>query len=144
MILDNLVISIKENEGFRGETYDDHLGNPTIGYGTLIPLTKNEATLLLRHRLQEKINTLTVKLPVFRRLPEEAQSIVAEMAYQLGVSGVLRFRMMAKALEKFEFEEAAKEMLDSKWAKVDTPYRAQKMAERMAALAANYPDPEIN
>ena len=49
--LDAAVPAIKEAEGFRGEPYDDTRGNPTIGYGTKLPLTEAEGELLLRYRL---------------------------------------------------------------------------------------------
>ena len=49
--IDSAVPAIKEAEGFRGEPYDDTTGNPTIGYGTKLPLTEAEGELLLRYRL---------------------------------------------------------------------------------------------
>ena len=49
--LDAAVPAIMAAEGFRGQPYDDTRGNPTIGYGTKLPLTRAEGELLLRHRL---------------------------------------------------------------------------------------------
>ena len=37
-----LVRRLKSEEGFRAKVYKDHLGKPTIGYGTLLPLTDRE------------------------------------------------------------------------------------------------------
>ena len=45
------IARIKIEEGFRGEVYDDTRGFATIGFGTLLPITENEAEWLLRHRL---------------------------------------------------------------------------------------------
>jgi hypothetical protein len=49
----------------------------------------------------------------------------------MGVEGVLTFKKMWAALEKGDYEEASKEMLDSDWHKKDTPTRAKKLAEKM-------------
>lgn len=132
MSLDETIMEIKEDEGFRGQPYLDHLGNPTIGYGTLLPLSKAESVLLLRHRLLSKENELML-VPVFRQANIEVRSILLNMAYQMGVKGVLKFKKMVKALEDHDYEEAAKEMLDSTWA-AQTPKRAQSLANSMKAI----------
>lgn len=133
MNIDDLVVQIKEHEGFEGMPYDDHLGNPTVGFGTLLPLTKLEATLILRTRLTSKIEELKIKKPLFKFLPEEAQSILANMAYQMGVAGLLKFKNMWAALQERDFERASEEMLSSLWAR-QTPNRAKELAERMRKI----------
>lgn len=129
-MLDNLVVSIKEHEGFVDHVYQDHLGNDTLGYGTLMPISKLEATLLLRTRLYAMIEALKNKQPVFNRLPKDVQAILAEMAYQMGVNGLLKFKKTWKYLEDFEFEKAADEGLNSLWAK-QTPNRANELMSRL-------------
>ena len=131
MNLDNLVISIKENEGFRAEVYQDTLGFDTVGFGTKMPISKKEATVLLRMRLNDKIEELARRKPLFTQLSHEAQEILAEMAYQLGVTGLLKFRKTWLYLEEGENESASVEMLDSLWAK-QTPNRAKELSERLA------------
>ncbi len=130
MILDDLVVSIKKHEGFRGEVYKDHLINVTLGYGTLMPITQIEATLLLRNRLDKMIKELSLKEPVFNSVPPQAQSILSEMAYQMGVNGLLKFKKTWRFLESHDFESASVEMLDSKWAK-QTPNRAKELSDRL-------------
>ena len=56
--IDAAVPAIMEAEGFRGEPYDDTTGNPTIGYGTKLPLTEAEGELLLRHRLAAELKCI--------------------------------------------------------------------------------------
>ena len=133
MNLDRVIDSLKQEEGFDGMPYEDTLGIPTIGYGTKLPLTKEEAEMLLKHRLEEKILELSEKEPFFLDLPAKAQEVIANMAYQLGVGGVLKFKKMWAALKKGDYQKAADEMLDSKWAK-QTPNRARRLAEIMRSL----------
>ncbi|MDR2905298.1 MAG: glycoside hydrolase family protein [Helicobacteraceae bacterium] len=41
--MEDILEEIKQDEGWREAPYNDSLGLPTIGYGTLLPLTKQEA-----------------------------------------------------------------------------------------------------
>ena len=67
-------------------------------------------------------------------IDEVAQEILVEMVFQLGKSGVSKFRNMWKALSEKNYIGASYEMLDSKWAK-QTPNRAKSMANQMKACA---------
>ena len=128
-----VVQEIKEDEGFEGDVYLDHLDNPTIGYGTLLPITEAEASLLLRYRLESKIEHFAELYKPFITLPVEAQLVLANMMYQLGVNGLLKFKRTLALLSEWEFEKASKEMLDSRWAK-QTPNRAKRLSDRIKAL----------
>ena len=66
-------------------------------------------------------------------IDELAEEIIIEMVFQLGKTGVSKFRNMWKHLSALEYASAASEMLDSRWAK-QTPNRAQSMSADMAAL----------
>ena len=126
MTRSELIESIKVNEGFEGFEYDDHLGNPTIGYGTKLPLTEVEATLLLKHRLDVMSATVRSRWNAFTRMPQDVQSMVLEMCYQMGVSGFMKFVKMIQALEKNDWGEAYAQGLDSRWAE-QTPNRASRV-----------------
>jgi lysozyme len=124
----NLVERIKESEGFSSDVYDDSLGYPTIGFGTKLPLSKDEAQLILEHRLDKKIKDLITHYPFVEYLPVKIQEVLYEMAYQLGVSGLLKFKKMWSALKSADYKKASAEMLDSRWAK-QTPNRAKRLAD---------------
>jgi len=131
--MEQLVKSIKKHEGFRGEVYQDHLGFDTVGFGTKMPIDEDEGELLLHYRLKKMINELEEKEPYLRELPGQIQEIIAEMCYQLGVRGVLKFKKMWIALKKNDYKTAAVEMLDSKWA-IQTPNRAKELAEKIKKM----------
>ena len=64
-------------------------------------------------------------------IDEKAQEILVEMVFQLGMTGVSKFRNMWKALyQKTIILVLVMKCLDSKWAK-QTPNRAKSMAELM-------------
>jgi lysozyme len=129
---DLILSSVKKNEGFSSVVYKDTLGFDTIGYGTKLPLTEKECAFILGSRLIEKEYELEEASSIYRSLPQSKQKIVLEMAYQLGVNGVMNFKKMWFALQKNDYATASKEMLNSKWAK-QTPNRANQLALLMAS-----------
>lgn len=126
-----VVNEIKLDEGFVGVEYKDHLGFPTIGYGTKLPLTEEEAELLLKHRLHKMVKELLRHKPVVETLPLDAKLIILNMTYQLGVPRLLAFKKMWAALESKDFKTAADEMRDSLWNR-QTPNRSNKLASIMS------------
>ena len=132
-ILQAEVDSICEEEGFRSEIYKDHLGNDTIGHG-LTWISEYESKMVVSHRFPALVNEIFEKHPILAERNIKLAMIVTHMAYQLGVTGVGEFRRMWAAIEDEDYEEAASEMLDSKWHD-QTPARAERLAARMRACA---------
>lgn len=120
------------DEGWRPHAYQDHLGYWTIGYGFLVDarrgggLPQHVADKWLHSIISRKMDELDTRIPWWRQQPEEVQRALANMAYQLGVNGLLNFRRMLAALERGDRDEAARQALDSKWAQ-QTPSRARRV-----------------
>ena len=55
---------------------------------------------------------------------------VINMAFQLGLPRLSKFKKFKEALDKQDYVSASIEMLDSRWAK-QTPNRANELAETM-------------
>ena len=70
------------------------------------------------------------------KISDDAKIIIIEMIFQLGKTGVSKFRNMWKALQQDppSYSVAATEMLDSRWAK-QTPNRAKEMSDHMRDCA---------
>ena len=58
------------------------------------------------------------------------RSVLINMAFQLGVSGLMKFKRFIAAYRAGDFVTASKEMLDSRWA-MQTPNRAKELSEQM-------------
>ena len=69
----------------------------------------------------------------WEELPQEVQHILTNKCYQLGQGGLSKFKNFKIAIEDYQFKRASEEMLDSRWSQ-QTPERAQRLSERMAAL----------
>ena len=138
---DNLMkikTEIIREEGFSPYAYSDSLGYMTIGYGRCIDkrkgpgISRYEAGVLLENNIRAALIFLKQEISFFDSLPDGVARALVNMAYQLGVAGVLKFKKMLAALEKKDWKEAAAQALDSEWAK-QTPERAKRMAEMIGA-----------
>lgn len=126
----NLLEKIKEHEGFVEHVYDDSLGIPTIGYGFAIKdlvLDEDIAEEILIRKLEKLKRNAISRFKWLEDMPQEVQEVVINMCYQLGVTGVSKFRKAISALQEGDWNEAADEMLDSLWAK-QTPNRATELS----------------
>ena len=142
MTYDELAGSVKLSEGFRDHIYKDTEGFATIGWGHKVVYEDNfeEGKTYTKEELQGVFdNDLRKALGLARQLMEEfdvrdlpttAQHTITEMVFQLGKSGVSKFRNMWKCLQESNFIGASYEMLDSKWNK-QTPNRCKKLADQM-------------
>ena len=131
-----LLKAIKLSEGFRDRVYKDSLGIDTIGYGFAIKdliLDEDISEMILRRKLDNLIDRANKRFKFLKKLPQEAQDVIYEMCYQLGVTGVSKFKKTLLYLENKEFRMVSKEMLDSKWAR-QTPNRANKLSDIMGNI----------
>lgn len=138
--VDTLLAEIRADEGWRPYGYDDATGKPatcegwlTIGYGFLIDgrkgggVPKPVAEYWLRYAVNERIDEFRRLWPAFARMPDTVQLALANMAYQIGPAGLLKFQKMLDALQAGRRDLAAAEALSSTWA-TQTPERAQRVA----------------
>ena len=142
MDMDRLLQSVKKHEGYRNKVYLDTLGKRTVGVGHLCvedfweddkEYEEKFLMTILEHDLQTAIKGAERLLKDCPVLDDLAKEIIIEMVFQLGETGVSKFKNMIKALKIPDYQTAASEMLDSRWAK-QTPNRAQNMSAEMAAL----------
>lgn len=106
---------IKRHEGFRAIPYPDPLthGEPfTFGYGFTY-LTREEASEVLFLRLEVIQDALISKVKGFAIMPKAVIDVLIEMAFQLGVHGLLGFDEMFIALRKRNYKKAAAEIRNS-------------------------------
>jgi lysozyme len=127
---------IKRHEGLVLHAYKDSLGYLTIGYGRLIDKAKNggisegEAEYLLQNDVSIVLSALRRNIPFFDSLCVPRQAVLLNMAFQMGIAGLLKFKKTLTLIEMGDYDGAADGMLKSLWAK-QTPNRAAEMAEQM-------------
>jgi lysozyme len=132
------VESLKEqlirHEGLRLTVYDCPAGYKTIGVGRNIEqkgITEDEALYLLGNDIEYFTEQLEENLIGFQELSEDKKAVLVNMAFNLGVNGLLKFKNMLAAVTEERWEDASSEMLNSRWAD-QVGNRAIELAEAMA------------
>ncbi len=136
-----LIEQLKRHEGFRKTAYKCTAGKWTIGYGCNLDamgvdhegLVWNES--YAEHVLIDKVDAICVEMGVVKisdsNYEEDAAAdALINMAFNLGCSGLGKFKKMLEAVINDDLETASKEMLDSRWAK-QVGARAVELAEQV-------------
>lgn len=124
---------IKVHEGLSLRLYKCSAGYWTIGYGRNLEqrgISLAEAEFMLANDLKECEEDLRT-FPWWVGLSQARQAALMDMRLQLGASGLRNFQRMLAAIAGGDYESAAEEALDSKWAREDTPRRAQDIARML-------------
>lgn len=131
-----LINTIVSHEGYRQFAYNDTKGLATVGIGRCIDKSRgkgilmNEAMYLLQNDIDE-CKTKLQSLPWYIILSPIRQGAIIELVFNLGFSGLMGFKKMINAMSKSDYKDAAKELLDSLWAKQVGPNRSQNIAYRI-------------
>ncbi len=151
---DYLIEKLVVSEGLRLQVYKDTLGIDTIGIGRNLEdrgitkeeldwmdipnidvvyemgITEADAVYLATNDVQIVEEELVRAHPCVDRLDSVRQLIVIDMAFNLGVPRLCKFKKMWAAIHEEQYDVAAKEMLDSRWAR-QVKGRATKLANAM-------------
>ena len=143
MDIDKLREELTVDEGCVNKIYLDHLGYPTFGIGHLVLETdaeydKKVGTSVSKERVKEcfekdiknVFNDLDRSMSWWRDLPEDLTLVIANMCFNLGVTRLLKFKKFLTALEAKDWDNAAVEMMDSRWA-TQVGSRAIRLRDRV-------------
>lgn len=146
MNIDQLREQLKIDEGVKYEIYNDHLGYATFGIGHLITEKDPEhgkpvGTEISEERVNEVfdqdvelfVNESKKIFPDFDDKPEEVKQVVVNMCFNLGEPRLSKFKKFIAAINDKDWDEAAHQMMDSKWAD-QVGERAKRLAKRILAL----------
>mmetsp|Transcript_62232 Transcript_62232/g.146725 ORF Transcript_62232/g.146725 Transcript_62232/m.146725 type:complete len:153 (+) Transcript_62232:25-483(+) len=137
---------LRADEGYSPVVYKDTEGNLTFGIGHAITKQDPEHGLHVgapveKERIEKAfdadVETTTANCwslyPQFDTLPPEAQLIIANMMFNLGLSGLAKFKNMKAAVDNRDWNTAADEMVASIWY-TQVPNRARRLVARMRAI----------
>jgi lysozyme len=121
------------HEGIKGKMYFDSEGVATVGVGRNLEdvgVSYDEAMVMLDNDIKRVLNECWHEFPWFGDLNEARQTVVASMVFNLGLEGFKKFKKLIHAIAFDRFNEAAAEMIDSKWA-TQVKGRAVELANMM-------------
>ena len=126
---------IKCHEGYRGEVYEDSEGVLTCGWGHALHVgsvvSKEIAQLFFDDDFRKALAAaIAIEIDNGLTLNNVRHSVLVNMCFNMGYAGVCKFKKFIAAMAREDWASAAKEMLDSKWAK-QVGYRADQLAFMM-------------
>ena len=135
-----LLADLRRDEGLRKIAYPDPLsgGNPwTIGYGHTGPevkrggiWTQEQCDAALLSDAQKHAEELCKAAPWVLDLDPVRQDVLFNMAFNLGIRKLLAFKNTLAMVRAGKYDEAARNMLLSAWAK-QVGARAKRLSEMM-------------
>jgi len=147
MDIEKLREELIADEGMRLDIYKCTAGHLTVGVGHRIIEGDAEHGKPLGYTITERRMKQLFDLDIaivredchrlyedFSELPEEAQRIIANMMFNMGLPRMRLFKAMRQCVNDRDWAGAALEMLDSKWAR-QLPNRSERLVKRMRALA---------
>lgn len=126
---------LMRDEGDVPHAYQDSLGYWTIGVGFLIDerkggrLPESVRDFWLDYEVNKITAELEKRLPFFNGLSQVRKDTLINMAFNLGVNGLLNFKKTIALMAGGQHELAAAEMLDSAWAR-QVGDRAQRLSKQ--------------
>jgi len=113
----NVESILKLHEGYRRKPYVCPAGKLTVGYGINLEegISEKEASVLLHMRVLELEAALHKQYPWFSKLCGEHQGVLVNMAYNLGLAGLGKFKNMLAAWEQGDYDRVVAEMQNSRW-----------------------------
>lgn len=121
-----------EHEALRTKAYKCPAGKLTIGVGRNLDakgISKAEAMFLFENDIQDAYRDAAT-LSYFKDLDGVRQAVVLNMLFNLGLPTFRGFKRMNAALAQHDYTVAAREMLDSAWAK-QVGQRSRELAQMM-------------
>jgi len=107
-------------EGLVNKPYECTSGKLSIGVGRNLEdngITTDEALFLLDNDINNVLTELKAQFVWFESAPENAKLVLSDMCFNLGLPTLLTFKKMLLAFAEQDWDEAAKQILDSKYAK---------------------------
>jgi lysozyme len=129
----NLIEQLRRDEGEKLKMYKDSKGIWTIGVGHNLETTPISAVASSRILLDD-IRDKTTEIedwPAFKALDEVRQGCLINMAFTMGAEGLRTFQKLLAACEIKDYAEAAAQIRDSDWYRVEAPLRAERIARQM-------------
>lgn len=127
-----LIEELTRDEGYRRKAYKDSEGIITAGIGRNmedVGLSLDEAQYLLKNDIKSALAGAE-KFTWFADLSPVRQRVIINMIFNLGITRFKQFKKTIYYIKRRAYEDAATEMLDSKWAK-QVGVRAKRLSKAM-------------
>jgi len=128
-----LIKQLKRHEGMRLKPYKCTAGKFTIGVGRNLDdvgISEDEAETLLRHDIITATRQLLNAFPWMGTLNDARIAAMINFTFNVGIGTVKKFKQTLDHMQNYNYDEAADEMMDSKWAR-QVGSRAAEITEQI-------------
>lgn len=121
---------LRRDEGVRSTLYRDELGFATVGVGHNLstPLSDHSIQTILEDDVAAVKTELDTSLPWAASLDDARYGALLNLSFNMGVVGLFGFSRMLRAIQAQDWDVAARELLDSRY--------ARQVGDRATRLAA--------
>lgn len=130
---DAMIRQLRLHEGERLKPYRCTAGKLTIGIGRNLEdrgITAEESAYLLGNDITGFYAALLRELPWVAHLDDVRQRVLLDMAFNMGIGGLLTFKNTLATIKAGDYEKAAGMMLESRWAE-QVGQRADRLSRMM-------------
>ena len=119
--MSKLIEQLKIHEGVREKVYLCSAGYETIGVGRNISesglgLSSDEIDYLLSNDIKRCQQELEFNFDWFKELDDVRRDAIINLCFNIGVTSLKKFSKAIAAMNVHDYETAAMEFLDSRWA----------------------------
>jgi GH24 family phage-related lysozyme (muramidase) len=125
--------------------YADSRGLPTVGIGHLVRrgegltlgahVTPQQVEAWFAHDVQQAVFNCQMLFASWQDFPAAVQEVLANMMFNLGASGLARFRDLRAAVARHDWQAAADAMVASAWYH-QVGERSQRLVAAMRSVQA--------
>ena len=133
-IVEFLKGQVLANEGLRLKMYRCPAGHNTIGVGHNLdakPISRRAAMVIFEDDLNDAIEDVARALPWTDRLAGPRWAVFVDMAMNMGLGELMRFKKMLAAAMRGDWPVAARELIDSDYGRGVTRERAERNAQQL-------------
>lgn len=129
----DIFAQLRRDEDVKYKPYRDSVGKLTIGVGRNLDdvgIAPDECQLMLENDVNKVIVELRGQFPWFNSLNDARQGVMINMGFNMGIHGLLQFRNTLECIQAGQYDQAADEMMQSKWAE-QVGSRAHRLSIQM-------------
>jgi lysozyme len=134
MDIECLKAMLREDEGFVGVPKPCPTGHLSIGYGHNLDaggISKEAAEVQLDIDVHEKVDECRSNIDFWDSLDDPRQTVLANLAFNMGISGLLKFKNTLRLMREGKHEAAAEALKNSKWYGQVQKSRSDRLIEIM-------------
>lgn len=131
--METLEQQLIRHEGYRQFPYKCSVGIWTVAIGRNLKdrgISEDEAKYMLHNDIEICKQELNLLYPLVKALSPARYNVLINMCFNIGIKRLSGFKKMWQALSVGDYDEASRQMLDSKWAK-QVGFRSDELASIM-------------